>query len=33
MFHWAAANLRDPGAPVPANLSSEPLGIARDLLR
>jgi DNA-binding PucR family transcriptional regulator len=30
---WASANLRDPGAPVPANLGSEPLAIARDLVR
>jgi len=33
LLHWAAANVRDPGAPVPANLGSEPLGIARDLVR
>ena len=32
-MHWAAANMRDPGAPVPANLGPEPLGIARDLVR
>lgn len=31
--HWATANIRDPGAPVPANLGPEPLGIARDLVR
>lgn len=31
--HWLEANLRDPGAPVPANLGPEPLGIARDLVR
>ena len=24
--HWAAANVRDPGAPVPGNLGPEPLG-------
>ncbi len=33
LLHWAAANVRDPGAPVPANLGPEPLGIARDLVR
>lgn len=33
LIHWAAANVRDPGAPVPANLSAEALGIARDLVR
>lgn len=33
LLFWAAANVRDPGAPVPANLGPEPLGIARDLVR
>jgi DNA-binding PucR family transcriptional regulator len=33
LLHWAAANVRDPGAPVPPNLGPEPLGIARDLVR
>ena len=33
LLHWAAANVRDPGAPVPANLGPEPLSIARDLVR
>ncbi|WNG50981.1 PucR family transcriptional regulator [Archangium minus] len=33
LIHWAAANVRDPGAPVAANLSAEALGIARDLVR
>ncbi len=33
LIHWAAANVRDPGAPVAANLSEETLGIARDLVR
>ena len=33
LLHWAAANVGDPGAPVPANLGPEPLGIARDLVR
>lgn len=31
--HWSAANVRDPGAPVPPNLGPEPLGVARDLVR
>lgn len=33
LIYWATANMRDPGAPVPANLGAEPLGIARDLVR
>lgn len=33
LLFWAAANVRDPGAPVPANLGPEPLAIARDLVR
>ncbi|KAA1249229.1 PucR family transcriptional regulator [Mycobacterium simiae] len=33
LVHWAAANVRDPGAPVPANLGGEPLRMARDLVR
>src|SRR5262245_31905480 len=33
MLHWAAANVRDPGAPVPANVGGEPLAIARELVR
>jgi DNA-binding PucR family transcriptional regulator len=33
VVHWAAANLRDPGAPVPPNLGPEPLAVARDLVR
>ncbi|MET0993473.1 MAG: PucR family transcriptional regulator [Mycobacterium sp.] len=33
LLHWAAANVRDPGAPVPANVGPETLGIARDLVR
>jgi DNA-binding PucR family transcriptional regulator len=32
-MHWATANVRDPGAPVPANVGREPLNIARDLVR
>ncbi|HYB34699.1 MAG TPA: PucR family transcriptional regulator [Mycobacterium sp.] len=33
LAHFAAANLRDPGAPVPANLGAEPMSMARDLVR
>ncbi|WP_024754138.1 PucR family transcriptional regulator, partial [Mycobacterium tuberculosis] len=33
LIHFAAANLRNPGAPVPANLGPEPLRMARDLVR
>lgn len=33
LVYWATANVRDPGAPVPANLGAEPLGVARDLVR
>jgi DNA-binding PucR family transcriptional regulator len=33
LLHWAAANVRDPGAPVAANLGVEPLAIARELVR
>ena len=33
LLFWAAANVRDPGAPVPANLGEAPLAIARDLVR
>ncbi|MBS1690800.1 MAG: PucR family transcriptional regulator [Actinobacteria bacterium] len=33
IVYWATANIRDPGAPVAANLGPEPLGIARDLVR
>jgi DNA-binding PucR family transcriptional regulator len=31
--HWTTANLRDPGAPVPANVGPETIGMARDLVR
>lgn len=31
--HWAEANVRAPGAPVPPNLGPEILGVARDLVR
>lgn len=30
---WGTANVRDPGAPVPANASSEPMTVARELVR
>jgi DNA-binding PucR family transcriptional regulator len=33
VIHWAAANVREPGAPVVPNLGAEPLAIARDLVR
>ena len=33
MLHWAASPERDPGGPVPANLSPEVLGIAREAFR
>jgi DNA-binding PucR family transcriptional regulator len=33
LAHWADANVREPGAPVPLNLGPEPLAIARDLVR
>jgi DNA-binding PucR family transcriptional regulator len=33
LTHWAEANVRDPGAPVPPNLGPEVLGVARDLVR
>jgi len=33
VVHWAAENLRDPGAPVAPNLGPEPLAVAHDLVR
>ena len=33
VLHWAAANVRDPGVPVSANVSPESLSLAQDLLR
>ncbi|GJF12153.1 hypothetical protein NGTWS1803_21590 [Mycolicibacterium cyprinidarum] len=33
LFFWGTANVRDPGAPVPANSGAEPMIIARDLVR
>ncbi|OSC42117.1 PucR family transcriptional regulator [Mycobacterium decipiens] len=33
VLHWAAANVHEPGAPVPANLGPAPLALARDLAR
>lgn len=33
ILHWATCTIRDPGAPVPANLGPEVLGIARVAIR
>ena len=33
VFHWAAANMRNPGAPVAPNLGPDALDLARDLVR
>jgi DNA-binding PucR family transcriptional regulator len=33
LFFWATANVRDPGAPVPANTGPEPVSVARELVR
>lgn len=33
LLHWAAANISHPGEPVPANLSPQTLGIAREMIR
>lgn len=33
LLFWAAANVRSPGAPVPANDGEAPLAVARDLIR
>lgn len=33
IVHWASANVRRPGEPVPANLSPEVLDLARDIVR
>ncbi|UGT90553.1 PucR family transcriptional regulator [Mycobacterium ostraviense] len=33
LMHWAAANVSNPGAPVPPNVGPEPLSIARDMAR
>lgn len=33
LYFWGAANVRDPGAPVPPNTGPEPLAIARELVR
>ena len=30
---WGAANVRDPGAPVPANAGTEPMSVAREMVR
>ena len=33
LFFWGTANVRDPGAPVPANSGPEPMNVARELVR
>jgi len=33
ILHWSSANVRRPGAPVPANLSPQALDLARDIVR
>ncbi|MUL45871.1 PucR family transcriptional regulator [Mycobacterium sp. CBMA293] len=33
LLFWGAANVRDPGAPVPPNVGSEPMIVARELVR
>src|SRR5437879_13924121 len=33
IVHWATSVIRDPGAPVPANLGPEVIGIARVAMR
>lgn len=33
LLFWATANVRDPGAPVPANAGPEPMNVARELVR
>ncbi|OBK25185.1 transcriptional regulator [Mycobacterium asiaticum] len=33
MYFWCAANVRDPGAPVPPNTGPEPMNIAREVAR
>ena len=33
MYFWGAANVRDPGAPVPPNTGPEPMTIAREVAR
>lgn len=33
LYFWGTANVRDPGAPVPANTGPEPMNIARELVR
>jgi len=33
LLFWGAANVRDPGAPVPPNVGSEPMSVARELVR
>ncbi len=33
LLFWGAANVHDPGAPVPPNVTSEPIAVARELVR
>lgn len=33
LLFWGTANVRDPGAPVPPNVTSEPIAVARELVR
>jgi DNA-binding PucR family transcriptional regulator len=33
LYFWSTANVRDPGAPVPANTGPEPVTVARELVR
>ncbi|MFL0174379.1 PucR family transcriptional regulator [Mycobacterium sp. SMC-13] len=33
LLFWGAANVRDPGAPVPANAGTEPMSVAREMVR
>jgi DNA-binding PucR family transcriptional regulator len=33
LLFWGAANVRDPGAPVPPNAGAEPMGVAREMVR
>ncbi|MUL78091.1 CdaR family transcriptional regulator [Mycolicibacterium sp. CBMA 226] len=33
LLFWGAANVRDPGAPVPPNAGAEPMSVAREMVR
>lgn len=33
LLFWGAANVRDPGAPVPPNTGAEPMSVAREMVR